>query len=254
MTDKNKAMRKALLTGLNGTVAPVLAKRLRAEGVNVVGWDRDVIPVDDEKQGEAFIDGEAPDLIVHLAMGAPAWAGHLAGMAARRKMRFLYISSVSVFDGSRPGPFSPDKEPDAKDDYGRYKADCERIVRAENSEAYVARIGWQIGHHRGGNHMVDFFCRQQEDQGRIMASDSWIPSCSFLEDTVDGLWRLLLELPPSTYHLEGNDGNSFFAIASQLNAKLAAGWQVEKTADPCIDIRMTDERIKLGPISQKLSR
>jgi dTDP-4-dehydrorhamnose reductase len=244
--------RKAILTGLNGTVAPVLARRLRVDGVEVAGWDRQSVPVDDTRRGEAYVESVAPDLMVHLAMGAPDWAGHLAAWSARHGLRFLYVSSVSVFDGSRPGPFPPDKEPDAGDDYGRYKAECERRVRAENPEAYIARIGWQIGERPGGNHMVDFLYRQQQEQGRVAASDSWTPSCSFLEDTADGLWRLLNEFPPDIYNLEGNDGCSFFDIASGLNRRLDAGWKVEETDQPAVDIRMTDQRIQLAPVRARL--
>ena len=243
---------KALLTGMNGTVAPVLAGRLRREGVAVSGWNRHEVPVEDAARSDALIERERPDLIVHLAMGDPAWAGWLAEAAGRRGITFVYISSVSVFDGSRSGPFPPGKEPDARDDYGRYKAECERRVKTANPSAYIARIGWQIGDRPGNNNMVDYLQKQQEMHGRISASSRMYHACSFLDDTADGLWRMLSELPPDLYHLEGNDGCSFFNIASGLNSKLNAGWIIEETREPAVDIRMLDDRIHLTPVSARL--
>jgi dTDP-4-dehydrorhamnose reductase len=245
-------LNKALLTVMNGTVAPVLAERLRREGVMVDGWNRHEVPVDNAAACEAFIDREQPDLLVHLAMGSPDWAGWLAAASARRGITFVYISSVSVFDGSRSGPFPPDKEPDAHDDYGRYKAECERRVRAANTSAYIARIGWQIGNRPGNNNMVDYLCKQQAARGKISASSRMYHSCSFLEDTADGLWRMMSSHPPDLYQLEGNDGCSFFQIASGLNKKLNAGWQIEETREPAVDIRMRDDRIHLAPVSERL--
>lgn len=244
--------KKAILTGLNGTVAPVLARRLRMEGIEVVGWDRQAVPVEDAARGEAFIDRESPGLIVHLATGAPSWAGSLASAAAKRGIEFVFISSVSVFDGSRSGPFAPEKIPDAQDDYGRYKYECEQQVRQSDPEAFIARIGWQIGDRPGSNNMVDFLHRQHEEHGRIAASARWIPSCAFLEDTVDGLWRMISGHPPSIYHLEGNDGCTFFEIVTGLNMSLRRDWNVEETRDPSTDIRMLDHRIQLAPVSRRL--
>jgi len=242
---------KAILTGLNGTIGPVLAKRLQKENIEVLGWDRKTVPVDDAARGDEFVTREAPDLVVHLAMGDPSWAGHLAALAAKRGIRFLYISSVSVFDGSQSGPFSPDKVPDATDDYGRYKAECERRVRESNSNACIARLGWQIGDRSGSNNMVDFLSRQHDNDGTIAASARWFPSCAFLEDTVDGLWNLISECEPAIYHLEGNDGCSFFEIVTGLNRILHCNWSITETSDPATDIRMLDQRIKLKPVSRR---
>jgi dTDP-4-dehydrorhamnose reductase len=250
---KNMKIQKALLTGMNGTVAPVLAGRLRREGITVAGWRRHEVPVDDAAASDALIDREQPDLLVHLAMGSPDWAGWLAAASARRGIAFVYISSVSVFDGSRSGPFPPDKEPDAQDDYGRYKAECERRVKAANPSAYIARIGWQIGNRPGNNNMVDYLFKQQEAHGKISASSCLYHACSFLDDTADGIWRMITNHPPDLYQLEGNDGWSFFQIASGLNKKLNAGWQIEETREPAVDIRMQDDRIQLSPVSHLLA-
>src|SRR5690606_35616278 len=88
----------------------------------------------------------------HLGMGAEEWAGRLASYARHHGLPFVYTSSVSVFgdaSGLPDGPFRPQDEPTATDDYGRYKARCERAVLgatqgrwSPGSAGRLMRTGW----------------------------------------------------------------------------------------------------------------
>jgi dTDP-4-dehydrorhamnose reductase len=158
---------------------------------------------------------------------------------------------VSVFNGALPGPFSVERPADATDDYGRYKTECEHRVRAAHPEALIARLGWQIGDSPGSNNMVDFLCRTMLDKGQIEASDCWLPSCSFLEDTAAALHTLMLEFPAGLYQLEGNPGLSFFEIATRLNRLLGNDWSVSPTGQPAGDLRMIDHRCSIKPPVQR---
>lgn len=143
-----------LVTGLRGTVAPKVAARVAELGGEVTAWDRDVVPVADASAGAAFLASVRPAGIVHLGMGAEEWAGRLASYARDHSLPFVYTSSVSVFGdapGDPNGPFRPEDEPTARDDYGRYKARCEQAVRAAYGGALIARIGWQADPDRLGN-------------------------------------------------------------------------------------------------------
>src|SRR5688500_14413770 len=122
---------RALVTGTNGTVAPVVVARLGAAGHETVAWDRSLVAPDDAEAVRTFVAEVAPDWIVHAAMGSPEWAVTLAGTAPR----LLYVSSVSVFSGHGAVPLRPGDEPDATDDYGRYKIECERRVAAAKPDA-----------------------------------------------------------------------------------------------------------------------
>src|SRR5690606_20421105 len=116
-----------LVTGLRGTVAPKVAARVAEVGGEVAAWDRDAVPVDDVGAGAAFLASVRPASFFHLGMGAEEWAGRLASFARDRGVPFVYTSSVSVFGdapGDPDGPFRPQDEPTATDDYGRYKARC----------------------------------------------------------------------------------------------------------------------------------
>lgn len=51
---------KALVAGLNGTVAPVLVRALFSAGHTVIPWDRSAVPIDDHNAARDFIQREDP--------------------------------------------------------------------------------------------------------------------------------------------------------------------------------------------------
>ncbi|MCA0291621.1 MAG: NAD-dependent epimerase/dehydratase family protein [Actinobacteria bacterium] len=104
-----------IVTGMNGTVAPVLADALRARGDEVVTWDRERVRVDHAPAVRAFVDATAPDGICHLAMGSPDWAAAMAGLCGQRGIPFLFTSSVSVFGPEQRGPLGIEITPTATD-------------------------------------------------------------------------------------------------------------------------------------------
>ena len=144
--------------------------------------------------------------------------------------------------------------PDATDDYGRYKIECERLVLAANPRAIVTRLGWQIGDSPGSNTMTDYLARQAAaNSGRIEASRNWIPSCAMLRSSAAAMADLLERRSPGIHHLEGNRaGLSFFDIAQRLAALQGASWTIVSTDAPARDNRMTDPRITMGQVSDAL--
>lgn len=242
---------KALVTGMNGTVAPALAQALAAAGYAIAPWNRALHPVDNPEAVRFFIECEKPDLFCHAAMGSPEWAGWAAQTCAEFRIPLLYISSVSVYSASQSGPFTPQDLPAPDDDYGRYKLACERRIQAAHPGAHLVRIGWQIGSAPGGNQMVDFLARTNRERGQIDASTRWFPGCSFLPDTAASLVHILLTLPPGLYHLDGNPGLNFFEIATSLNRLLGQPWKVLPVEGLVQNHRMLDPRVPVAPLSRR---
>jgi dTDP-4-dehydrorhamnose reductase len=239
---------KAIVTGMNGTVAPVVAQRLAEGGHTVVSWDRSVVPTDDVEAVRGFIRDERPDCFFHIATGSPLWAEWIAIACAEQGVRFLFTGSVSVFSGAQQGPFPVDAVPEPDDEYGRYKLEVEQRVQRVNPEAIVARLGWQIGLVPGSNNMVDYLTRTSDSEGKIEASRNWYPSCSFLPDTAEALLQLIERFPSGLYQLEGNPGLSFYEIVTHLNRLHGGTWEVVPTEAPARNNLMLDERINVTPI------
>lgn len=240
---------KAIVTGMNGTVAPALGQVLAEAGHEVVAWDRTVVPAEDAAAGRAFIRAERPDCFFHVATGSPDWAENVARTCAEEGIAFLFTGSVSVFADSQQGPFRVEDVPAPDDDYGRYKLEVERRVQAAHPAAQVVRLGWQIGTEPGGNHMVTFLERTFQAEGRIRASRHWYPACSFLSDSAEALLYAVEALPAGLYLLDGNPGLSFYGIVSGLNRLRGEPWEVEPTDEPARNNRMVDERLPVAPLT-----
>ena len=237
-----------LITGLNGTVAPAIAQALTARGAKVIRWDRIEVPTNDPYAVEQFIRTQQPDWFFHVATGSPDWAESIAVACARFQVPLLFTSSVSVFGPHQTAPLTPATLPQAEDDYGRYKRECEDRMRAAYPQLVIARLAWQIGDAPGSNTMTDYLARQAA-QGLIAASEQWYPACAFLEDTATTILELADAARPGIYHLDANPGWSFYTIAHKLQQKLATDWQIVPVQEPVFDNRMVDQNISMRSIS-----
>jgi dTDP-4-dehydrorhamnose reductase len=246
-------MGPTVITGLSGTVGPALRAALESSGRRCAGWDRATASPDDPAAVRARLDALDPAAVCHLALGAEAWAGALAAWCARRGRPFLLTSSVMVFEGI-PGPHRIGDPPRTTDGYGSYKARVEAIVRAAHPAAIVARLGWQIGAARGGNHMLEQLSARAERGETLRASTRWIPATSFLEDTADALRRLLDAGAGGLYHVDGNAESAwdFHRLVLALRARHGAAWRVEPCEDHTDDQRLLDDRLRVGQVAARL--
>ena len=243
---------RVIVTGMSGTVAPALAEVLRMRGGEVVAWDRLAVPPDDRRTAAGFVRDVRPGALVHCATGSPQWAEDLARVCAAEGMIFVHVSSASVYGTHQHGPFTVAAVPEPSDDYGRYKLECERLVRAANPDARILRIGWQIALRRGGNTMVEHLFRQQAEQGHVAASTAWIPACSFVDDTAVALADAI-DRAPGVALLDGNPDWSFWRIASALNTALNGPWVIRASEDFRWDNRMRDPASPCRSIASRLA-
>lgn len=255
--------RTALVTGLRGTVGRALHARLTRGGWCVVGWDRGAVPIDRYDAMLAFVERCAPAVVVNLAIASTPtgrdnegwlvnhdWPSELAWITRQLGVRFVHASSVMVFSGIAAGPFTTESEPDATEGYGYEKRMAEQRVMSQNPAATIARLGWQIGDAPGSNNMIDFFERESA-RGRVGASTRWRPACSFLEDTADGIARLL-GAGPGVYQLDSNARWSFFEIAQALRTVRRAAWDLVASEQPTQDQRMIDPRVEMPSLAVRL--
>jgi len=242
---------RAIVTGINGTVAPVLAKSLRNAGHIVIPWNRNDVPTDNPSAVNDFISSEKPDWFFHLATGSPLWAELIARNCALNKVKILFTSSVSVFSGTQKGPFTIESIPQPVQEYGRYKLECEKRISENNSEALIVRLGWQIGEVPGGNHLLDYLENTFKTEGKIEASINWYQSCSFIDDTAESLIKLMEMETAGLYHLDGNQGINFYEIAISLNRLVNNRWLVIQGEIPDQNNLLIDERIRVRAITER---
>jgi dTDP-4-dehydrorhamnose reductase len=188
----------AYLTGMTGTVAPVLATTFQKHGYRIVGKHHRIEKDEDISKSLDDLTSNNPTTIVHLALGPIAWAKSLALWAHQHQKTFVYVSTASVYDDQGDGPYTIYAPVYAKQGYGLYKFQCEQAVKEANPNAYIVRIGWQIDplFSESSNNMFRFFAEQICTQGKIVVSNQFFPSASFLPDTTQAIYQMIKAYNP----------------------------------------------------------
>jgi dTDP-4-dehydrorhamnose reductase len=255
-----------LVTGARGTVGSAVVDHLQQAGHQPVAWNVAEASPEDYHAMDSFVGRHQAGAIIHLAIASRStgrhnehwvinehWPSELAWICRQRHIPFVYVSTVMVFSGGRPGPYLPGTPPDAPDDsYGGMKLRVERRVLQQYPEAHVVRIGWQMTRQPGGNSMTTHLAQMVHHHQPIEANHRWIPSCSFVHDTAIGLLRVISR-PPGVYHLEGNRrGWSFDRIARAMLTKLGLKGEVRVVPGPAHDQRLLDDRLDVPGIEATL--
>jgi dTDP-4-dehydrorhamnose reductase len=93
--------------------------------------------------------------------------------------------------------------------------------------------------------------RTFEQDGMITASTRWLQACSFVDDTVDGLYRLSGQEQGGIFHLDSNPGLNFYEIVHGLNRRHGQRWHVQPGTEPQLDNRLRDDRIQLRSLVER---
>lgn len=251
---KKPLSKTAIVTGLNGTLAPKMADVLLENGYEVVAWDRKRVPLENISKINDFLDEQQPELLCHLAMGDKNWAQKLAIETFNRNIKFLFTSTAMVFNHEPDGPHEVSDQRTALDDYGRGKVECEDRIIDCNPNAVIARIGWQIDWNVVGNNMFCQLTNNHQRDGFIEASDKWIPACSMMSDTCRAMFGLLKGGHRGVFHVDSNsyDKLNFAELVYKISAKHQLGWNIKVTSNYVHDQRLLDPRVKIPNISNHL--
>lgn len=241
---------KAIITGLNGTLAPYIYDCFAQYGYEIIPWNRNLISIDDPIAVDAFIKEHAPDLFLHVATGPSSWIEHILKSLAPLKIPFVFTSTESVYDLEQVGPFTVEDLPRARSDYGKYKIACENIINRDYSDhSYIIRLGWQIATHTHKNNMLAYLVTEEH----ISASSKWILSTSFMPDTAEAIYRIVSHHKPDIYHVDGNTESwSFYRLVTELKEAFKLSITYEESTEFPRNNRLLDERVTIKSIQDHI--
>jgi dTDP-4-dehydrorhamnose reductase len=159
---------------------------------------------------------EHPELATVLNVDLPA---QLANACAERGIRFVHISTDSVFDGEKNDPYTEEDIPNPLSLYSQTKLDGEHATFSENPDAIIARVnmfGWSLP---GRRSLGEFFFNNLSD-GRNVNGFTDVLFCPML---VNITARLLLEM------LEKNLSGLYHVVGAQAMNKYQFGREVART-------------------------
>ncbi len=113
-----------------------------------------VCDLQQEQDIRILLDRVRPEVIIHTAcsdqgenlLAIPQAAGLLALESAKRKIRFIHLSTDQVFDGTA-APYTESCPHNPINPYGKAKAQAEDLVLALNPQAVIVRSSLLYGLH-----------------------------------------------------------------------------------------------------------
>lgn len=209
---------KILVTGAAGMLGSDLCP-LFSEEHNVIATDIDQLDVRDPKQVLGWSAEVGPDLIVHLAAATDvdecerkpdlAYATNAIGtrnvaLACQKTGAVLvYISTISVFDGTKCEPYTEFDVPNPQSHYSRAKFAGEQIVQSLLSKYYIVRAGWMFGGRTEDKKFVAKIISLARERPSLNIVNDKFGSPTYTADLARGLLDLIKTDLYGVYHMVG---------------------------------------------------
>jgi dTDP-4-dehydrorhamnose reductase len=231
-----------LVTGASGLLGANLLLHARDIGREVVGFchshvlsvpNVQVFAADltDFTEVRGIVTELRPTAIIHCAAATDVdWcedhqvetdrinvqaSAHLATLAAGLNAKFVYISTDSVFDGSRE-KYSETDEPRPLNVYAKSKLRGEQEVMRRNPAALVARVNFYGWNAQPKQSLAEWILALVSSGRQVRGFTDVIFSPLLVNDLADALLRMVdLELS-GTYHVTGSQAISKFEFARSL--------------------------------------
>jgi len=257
--------KKVLITGSNGTIGRVLTEKLSQKGFIVEKWNRLEVPPDNFALMEEYIKKVKPAYLFHLAAITSfdpelrkdswkvnyEWTSELAWICKLQSVKFIFTSTGMVFSEKQQGPYDINTIPEEDYGYGYEKRMAEVQIFHQNPDAVILRLGWQIAD-KGTNSILTWLEHTASQVEVMSTSASWLPSCSFVDDTADIIIEAA-QYQPGIYMINSNTKWTFYEIASALNLTYNKGWKIIPVRANPRDRRMLDERVQIPDLKVKLT-
>lgn len=218
---------KILLTGAGGQLGQALQKALADR--DLVALDHHHLDITSLEAVRHTVGGHHPDIVVNAAAfnhvdGAEsdpdaAYRGNalgprnLAVVTAARGLPLLHVSTDYVFAGTRTRPYHEFDRPHPRSVYGASKLAGEDAVRTLNPRHYVVRTAWL--YHTVGRNFPKTMCTLA-DRSEVRVVSDQFGSPTYAPHLAAALAQLITTGAFGTYHLAGQGGTNWFALACAL--------------------------------------
>ncbi|HBL41281.1 MAG TPA: dTDP-4-dehydrorhamnose reductase, partial [Ruminococcaceae bacterium] len=198
---------KVLVTGAAGQLGYDVIRELDKREIEVIEADRFEFDLTDFKQVNAFVDKYKPDTVVHCAAYTAVdraeddaeacyrvnviGTQNLVDACKNLDVKFVYISTDYVFDGTKETPYEVGDAIHPQSVYGATKAEGENRVRHEIAKHFILRTSWVFG--KNGNNFVKTMLRLGKEKEQIKVVCDQIGSPTYTPD----LARLICDMLPT---------------------------------------------------------
>lgn len=215
-------MTRVLVTGSKGMMGTDLCRILQDKGYELTATDIEEMDVRDQRLVKKTIEDVQPSVVFHLAaltnvddcekypdesfrtntVGTQNVA--LACLASGATM--VYISTISVFDGTKCEPYTEFDAPNPQSWYSRSKYQGELVVEKLLSRYYIARAGWMFGGGPEDKKFVAKIIDLAKDRDSLTVVDDKFGSPTYTKHIAQGVEKLFHTGLYGTYHMVNTGG------------------------------------------------
>jgi dTDP-4-dehydrorhamnose reductase len=113
----------------------------------------------------------------------------------------VYLSTLSVFDGTKPEPYTEFDTPNPHSQYSRSKYHGERMVQSLLHKYYVVRAGWMFGGAEKDRKFVGQIFHLAQSRPELKVVDDKFGSPTYTVDLARGLMALVATSRYGVYHM-----------------------------------------------------
>lgn len=198
---------KVLVTGAAGQLGYDVIRELNKRNIEAIAADRAEFDLTDFKQVRDFVNTHRPDTVVHCAAYTAvdraeedAEACYQVNVIGTQNLvkackplavKFVYISTDYVFDGTKETPYEVGDAIHPLSVYGITKAEGEKCVREGIAGHFILRTSWVFG--KNGNNFVKTMLRLGKEKEQLKVVCDQIGSPTYTPD----LARLICDMLPT---------------------------------------------------------
>lgn len=227
--------KQLLITGATGTLGQAFARICDVRGINYRMLSRIELDIADAESAESALEKYDAWALINCAGYVRVdtaenekeicyrentdGAANLAFTCKRKKIRFLTFSSDLVFDGNKNRAYTESDSPAPLNIYGKSKAEAEKRVLEENSEALIIRTSAFFGPWDEFN-FLKIALRSLASSENFTAADDNFVSPTYIPDLVNASLDLLIDEENGIWHLT-QQGSITWAEFARWAGKLA---------------------------------
>lgn len=226
---------KTLILGAKGMLGQEMVKVFSDQ--EVLAWDKEDCDVLNFKETREKIFATAPDLIINCAaynnvdkaegdgrelcfkLNAEAPA-NLARAAKELGATFIQYSSDYVFSGNKTEGYTEDEPLDPISEYGKSKAEGERLIQEVGGKIYIirpSRIFGTMGTGEGVKEsFVDLMIRLSAKKNEFDVVDSELASPTHAPDLARRTREIVENYPPGIYHGANSGVGTWYDFAQEI--------------------------------------
>jgi dTDP-4-dehydrorhamnose reductase len=141
--------------------------------------------------------------------------GHLAGICAIHKVKFIQVSTDYVFDGNAREPIKESAKVDPVNAYGRSKMLGEALALDKHGDTIILRTSWLYS--RYGKNFVKTMIKLMSEKEHIKVVNDQYGSPTYAADLADAIMQVInTKFQPGVYHYCNEGVTSWYDFACAI--------------------------------------